>query len=206
MTPGAAVQLFVSLIVLVNPALVVPVFLRLTAAGAAAQRRAIAATACVAVAAIFVVAALFGTAILAALEIDIAALRAAGGLLLTLMAIDMLRPPSAAPPAKDGAALDQSPAIVPIAFPLLAGPGSIAVVIGAAASYPGWEARGLIFLVIAAIALVCLAALLLAVPIYHLLGDAGLDVLSRLMAMVLLGVGLQMLAAGLGGLLPALAK
>jgi multiple antibiotic resistance protein len=197
------VHLFVSLIVLVNPPLVVPLFLNLTKPCTPAQRQAVAVTAAVAVFGIFAVAAVLGAQVLAALSIDVDALRGAGGLLLTLLAMDMVwpRPP---PPAAAGDA--QSPAIVPIAFPMLAGPGSIAVIIAEAARYPGWEARDLIFAVIAAIALVALVALLLAVPIYRLLGDAGLDVLSKIMGMVLLGVGLEMLVSGLGGLLPGLLK
>jgi multiple antibiotic resistance protein len=204
LTPEAAVHLFVSLIVLVNPPLVLPLYLNLTKQDTPAQRRAVALTATAAVCGIFVVAAVVGAEVLAALNIDINALRGAGGLLLALLAIDMVwpRPPPAAA-AGDGA---QSPAIVPIAFPMLAGPGSIAVVIAAAAQYPGWEARVLIFAVVGAIALVALVALLLAVPIYRLLGDAGLDVLSKIMGMMLLGVGLEMLVSGLGGLLPGLMK
>ena len=89
---------------------------------------------------------------------------------------------------------------------MLAGSGSIAVIIAEAAKYPGWEARGLMSAVIGTIALVALAALLLAVPIYRLLGDAGLDVLSKIMGMLLLGLGLEMLVAGLGGLFPGLMK
>jgi multiple antibiotic resistance protein len=204
LTPAAAaVHLFVSLIVLVNPPLVVPLFLNLTKPCTPDQRRGVAVTAAVAVCGIFAIAALLGAEVLAALNIDINALRGAGGLLLALLAIDMVwpRPP---PAAADGSA--QSPAIVPIAFPMLAGPGSIAVVIAAAANYPSWEARVLIFAVIGTIALVALVALLLAVPIYRLLGDAGLDVLSKIMCMLLLGVGLEMLVDGLGGLLPGLMK
>ena len=202
---SSVVSLFVSLLVIVNPALAVPVYLNLTRQCTGRQRQGIAITAAAAVAAILAIAALFGTEILAALRITVDALRAAGGVLVILLAIDLLWPRPAAPAATEHAEA-QSPAIVPIAFPLLAGPGSIAVVISAAAEYPSWEARGLIGVVIAAIALVALVGLLLAAPIYRLLGDTGLDVLSRLMAMVLLGVGIEMLVVGLGGLLPALTK
>jgi multiple antibiotic resistance protein len=197
------VHLFVSLIVLVNPPLVVPLYLNLTKSYTPAQRRGVVLAATAAVCGIFVVAAVVGAEVLAALNIDVNALRGAGGLLLALLAIDMVwpRPP---PAAAGGSA--QSPAIVPIAFPMLAGPGSIAVIIAEAAKYSGWEARGLIFLDIGAIALVALVALLLAVPIYRLLGDAGLDVLSKIMGMLLLGLGLEMLVTGLGGLLPGLTK
>jgi len=204
LTSAAAVHLFVSLIVLVNPPLVVPLFLNLTKPCTPAQRQGVAVTAAVAVCGIFAIAAVVGAQVLAALNIDINALRGAGGLLLALLAIDMVWPRPPPPAAADGSA--ESPAIVPIAFPMLAGPGSIAVIIAEAAKYPGWEARGLMFAVIGAIALVALAALLLAVPIYRLLGDAGLDVLSKIMGMVLLGVGLEMLVGGLGSLLPGLMK
>jgi multiple antibiotic resistance protein len=205
LTALPAVSLFISLLVIVNPALAVPVYLNLTRRCTARQRQGIALTAAAAVAAILVVAALFGTEILAVLRITVDALRAAGGVLVILLAIDLLWPPRPAPPTTEDPET-QSPAIVPIAFPLLAGPGSIAVVISAAADYPGWAARGVIGVVIGAIALVALLGLLLAAPIYRLLGDTGLDVLSRLMAMVLLGVGVEMLVVGLGGMLPGLTR
>ena len=205
MTSSPVVSLFVSLLVIVNPALAVPVYLNLTRQCTARQRHAIALTAAAAVAGILAIAALFGTEILALLSITVDALRAAGGVLVILLAIDLLWPRPAAPTASEDAEA-QSPAIVPIAFPLLAGPGSIAVVISAAADYPGWAARGLIGVVIGGVALVALVGLLLAAPIYRLLGDTGLDVLSRLMAMVLLGVGIEMLVVGLGGSLPGLTR
>ncbi|MGH2585652.1 MAG: MarC family protein, partial [Dehalococcoidia bacterium] len=87
---------------------------------------------------------------------------------------------------------------------MLAGPGSIALVIAAAADNTGWDAEVTIAVVVLAIALTALAALLLAGPIQRLLGDGGLAVLSRLMAMLLLAIGLQMLVTGLGNLLPGL--
>jgi multiple antibiotic resistance protein len=203
-TFSSAMNLYVSLIVLVNPPLVVPLFLNLTARYTSTQRRAVALTAGATVAAIFLIAAFFGEDILAALSITVDALRAAGGIILALIAIDMLWPPPVAAATASGPSTDQSPAIVPIAFPMLAGPGSIALVIAAAADNAGWDAEAAITVVILAITLTALTALLLAGPIKRLLGDGGLAVLSRLMAMVLLGIGLQMLVVGLGNLLPGL--
>jgi multiple antibiotic resistance protein len=203
-TFSSAMNLYVSLIVLVNPPLVVPLFLNLTARYTSTQRRAVALTAGATVAAIFLIAAFFGEDILAALSITVDALRAAGGIILALIAIDMLWPPPVAAATASGPSTDQSPAIVPIAFPMLAGPGSIALVIAAAADNAGWDAEAAITVVILAITLTALTALLLAGPIKRLLGDGGLTVLSRLMAMLLLGIGLQMLVVGLGNLLPGL--
>ncbi|MGH2588337.1 MAG: MarC family protein, partial [Dehalococcoidia bacterium] len=123
MTVSSAMNLYVSLIVLVNPPLTVPIFLNLTARYTSAQRRAVALTAGATVAAIFLISVFFGEDILAALSITVDALRVAGGIILALIAIDMLWPRAVAAATASGPSTDQSPAIVPIAFPMLAGPG-----------------------------------------------------------------------------------
>ena len=99
-----------------------------------------------------------------------------------------------------------SVAVVPLAIPLMAGPGTISfsIIEGAAvAGIPG--GRLILSIVVVVVALVAWGILEMAKPIGRKLGDLGLNIATRLMGMLLAAIGVQMIAHGLAKLLPGLA-
>jgi MarC family membrane protein len=116
---------FVTLTVIIDPVGVAPVFIATTAPLSRAQHKDAALRAVLAAGALIIGFALFGGAVLDYLDVSVDSLSIAGGLLLMLVALEMLRGMDY-PDATDSG---QDAALVPIATPLLAGPGAIATVI-----------------------------------------------------------------------------
>src|SRR5687767_11594460 len=124
-------KLLVGLLAIIDPLAVVPAFLSLAGRYTTAEKRQIATVAPIAVFFTLLIFTFFGAAILELFAISLAAFRIAGGILLLLLALDMMRshdkptdaPQSSSP--KPPASL----AIIPLAIPLMAGPGAISTVI-----------------------------------------------------------------------------
>ena len=197
-----------ALFAIMNPFGAIPIFLSLTADNTPAERLRIGGVTALAVLVALLVTALVGHQILGFFGISIGAFRAAGGLIILLLALSMLHGRQSTVhhspvEQQDGEAKDD-PAVFPLAIPLIAGPGSIATVI----LYSG-QARGMAgFLVIGAVvALLCLVLYLvlrLALPLSDRLGPTGMNVATRLMGMLLAAIAVEMIAAGIGDLFPTL--
>ncbi len=195
---------FVTLIVVIDPIALMPMFLALTRGLSPARRRAIAIRACGTATVLLVVFACFGEAVLGFIGISMPAFRIAGGLLLFLTALDMLF--ERRTPRREGAADqatdeddDNDPSIFPIAIPLIAGPGAIASVILLAGQKPGFEGLpwvlGILFLVVASVLLLFLASDL----VERALGRTGINVVTRLLGMLLAALAVQFVLDGLRG-------
>ncbi len=190
----------VTLFVTVDPIGLVPMFIALTAGMSAAERRAIGMRAATTAAVILIAFALFGAGLLAFLGISLAAFRIAGGLLLFWIAFEMVfelrqkRKVSAVNTAQG----DETShvAIVPLAIPLISGPGSISATILIAAHAPSYlEVVGLIAVIVLLMA-GNFAVFLLATPIDRLLGVTGRLVLSRLLGVILAALSIQFVVDG----------
>ncbi len=197
-----------ALFAIMNPFGAIPIFLSVTADNTPAERRRISAVTALAVLLALLVTALFGQQILSFFGISIGAFRAAGGVIILLLALSMLHGRQSSVQhspveQRDGEAKDD-PSVFPLAIPLIAGPGSIATVI----LYSGQAGGVAGFLVICAvIALLCLVLYLtfrLAAPVSGLLGPTGMNVATRLMGMLLASIAVEMIAAGVGDLFPTL--
>ncbi|HUK66407.1 MAG TPA: MarC family protein [Anaeromyxobacteraceae bacterium] len=209
-TLGFALVAFSAVFVVVDPFAAVPFFLAMTAADAPDHKRATAKRAAVAAAALLLVFALAGALVFRLLGVTLGAFKIAGGLLLLIMAVDMLRTrPSEARITAGEVALGvekEDVAIVPLATPLLAGPGSIATVVvlmGRARAHHPWEG----VLVLGAIVLTAaLAYLILAFAsrVDRVLGRTGLSVLERASGLLLAAVAIQFMIDGVGESLPGL--
>jgi len=198
-----------ALVVILDPFAAVPIFLSLTATHNPAERARVALIAAVSVATVLVLAALTGERLLHILGTSLASFRVGGGFVLLLMAIAMLRGQPDTVRATDDetrAAIDrQSIAVVPLAIPLLAGPGSISTVIIQMhrSSAPHHSA-----VVVGCILLVCVGlwlVLRLAVPIGNALGPIGLNIVNRLFGLILTAIAVEIAANGLRELFPILA-
>lgn len=186
---GAAVG---SLLPIVDPVGTATVYvsLRPTAGVAVALRATGIATV------ILVLAGLLGARLLEATGLDLAAIRAAGGLLLLATAWRMVMAgpgPAAAGPGGDVA-------VFLLAIPLLAGPGCIATMLLLMTGAAEPLLRGAVLAALVAVQAVALLCLLLAPGMARLLGPAGIGIVARLCGLLLMALALQHLAGGLGGL------
>lgn len=207
-----AVVSFSAVFVVVDPFAAVPFFLSLTADDGVAEKRATARRAAVAAGAVLAGFALGGAVLFRVLGITLGAFKIAGGVLLLIMAVDMLRtrPSEARITAGEveSGREKEDVAIVPLAMPLLAGPGSIATVVvlmGRARTLRVWYGA----LVLAAIALTALLSYLIlagAARIDRVLGRTGLNILERSAGLLLAAIAIQFMIDGtlesLPGLLP----
>ena len=200
---------FIGLLAIVNPVGAIPVFLSLTANKTAGQRARTARNAALAVALVLSLVAWSGEAVLGFFGIGIPSFRIGGGLLILLMAVAMLHarmsPTRHTDEEADEAMSDrQDVAVVPLAIPLMAGPGAISLVIVDA--HPlGWQGRTLLTLVVMMAALAAWGALRLGEPLGRVLGVTGLNITTRIMGLILAAIGVQFIAEGLKGLFPLLA-
>lgn len=202
-------RFFTALLVILNPFAVIPVFLSLTAGYSSGERQRAVTIAAVTVLAVLSLAAIFGDAMLAMLGTSLPSFRVGGGIVLLLMALSMLRaqPDSMRTSRAETAVAERSEnvAVVPIAVPLLAGPGSISTVIiemhrPGAASHILW-----VVLVLLLVSLVLWMVLRLATPIGKALGPIGLNILNRLFGLILSAIAVEIMANGLRELFPVLA-
>ncbi|HIP80053.1 MAG TPA: MarC family NAAT transporter [Kiloniellaceae bacterium] len=202
---------FLGLLPVTNPFSTAPAFVALTAGMTEDERGQIASTACVYMSAILLVFLLTGAVILTFFGITVPALRVAGGLIIGYIGFRMLFPADSAGDASDIAAQAgrrRSIAFMPLAMPLLSGPGSIAVVIGMSVEVvesPTVIEDILGYIVVAlgiiGTAFVCWLVLKAAGRITRFLGATGIDVLTRLMGFFLIAIAVQFIDAGFGGVL-----
>src|SRR6202048_69471 len=144
----AFAEAFITLVVIMDPLGSAPIFISLTAGPTPGARRRAALVAAAAAGGVVVVFALFGRLILDYLHVSVESLTIAGGLLLLLVALQMLRGEEMEQPEAANVAL------VPLATPLLAGPGAIAAVMVLTKRYEDGPGRLGVLLGIAAVGVV----------------------------------------------------
>ena len=194
---------------MMNPVGNVGIFAGMTADRDVAEAKLIAWKCAFACAVTLLIVVWTGGALLEFFGISVHQLRAAGGVIVLLIGLHMLfnkseHKTSAA--ESEDAKTRESIAVVPLAIPLVAGPGTIATVLVAAQRHPGLMAK--VEISIAAAALCALTGLLFAYskPIANRLGESGMAVVTRVMGMVLVAIAMGMLAQGLTSLIPALGR
>jgi multiple antibiotic resistance protein len=184
------VEGFVTLFVIMDPPGTIPLFLALTANLRPGERRRAAWQAVAVSLAVIVAFALFGQAILNYLNISLAALQGAGGLLLLLVALELLTGKLDDPQTSQGGNI----AMVPLGTPLLAGPGAIVatmVFVQGSDDLPDFLAIGL---AIVAVHLVMWAFMRYSVVIRRLLKDSGILLVSRIAGLLLAAIAVQLVA------------
>lgn len=190
---GLWAETFVTMVVIFDPVGNVPIFLALTER-TPEHRARLAAHATLVAGSVVVGFALVGQELLRLLGIGIPAIEVSGGLLLVLVALELLR---SAPHEQQAAAKDVNPALVPLGTPLLAGPGAIAatmVYVERARSLI--DAAGVIVALLLAVGIVYLS-LRLAGLVGHLLSRNGIELLSRIVGLLLAAIAVQIAATGI---------
>ena len=202
-------QFFLGLIAAVNPIGIMPVFVSLTGHMSVEERNKTALTANIAVAIILAISLLAGQMLLDLFSISLDSFRVAGGLLLMSIAFSMmggkLGEDKQNKQEKSDYVSREQIAVVPLAMPLMAGPGAISSTIVYGARYPSLlDTAGIVCTVV----VFCMASWLLfrsAPLIVRFLGQTGINVITRIMGLVLGALGIEFIANGLRNLFPGLA-
>lgn len=208
LTEAELASFIAALVSISNPVGALSLFAGLTSDRSTGECRRIAWTAAVAIAITLLVVTWTGSMVMSFFGIDVDTLRAAGGLIVVLIGIQMIFNQSGHKQSEaelQDSEGSESIAVVPIAIPMIAGPGGITTVLVAVQQTPDVLSRAEMSIVIVAFAVLCGALLSFAHPIAHRLGESGVGVVTRIMGIILAAIGMGMLAAGLLALLPGLA-
>lgn len=189
----------VTLFVIVDPPGLLPVFLGLTRRLDLAQRRRAAWRASVVAFGVIAVFALFGRQILTYLQVSVPAMTASGGLLLLLVALDLLMGRAEEPTSHDGVNV----AIVPLGTPLMAGPGAIVAMMLAVQQQPDLAGYLTVGAALIVVMLLVWLAMRYADALRALLRESGTVLASRIAGLLLSAIAVQMIADGVFGFIEA---
>jgi multiple antibiotic resistance protein len=196
------VSAFVTLFVVIDPPGCAPIYASMTTDANAQQRRSMAIRAVLVAGGILLVFALFGEVLLSALHIELDSFRIAGGIMLFLIALDMVfekrteRREQRAQKVIDTPEIEDV-SIFPMAMPMIAGPGSIASVMLLVSQNSGLDRALTILAALLAVLLLTLIALLTAGPLMKLLGSKAEAVITRLLGVLLAALAAQFVIDGL---------
>lgn len=186
---------------IMDPLGLLPIFVAITANDTPEKRQRTARRASLIAFGLMTFFTIFGSFVFKLFGISMSALKVAGGILLLITALDMLRAlPSrtrSSPEETHESETKEDVAVVPLAMPLLAGPGSIATAMVLAARGPHWTYS---IPVVVAIAITCLITYLLlraATRLNKLLGTTGIAMLERVMGLLLASIAIQFVADGI---------
>ena len=206
---------FISLLALVDPLAALPMFIALTANFSAVDKAKVARTAALAVPCIIAVAALLGGQIIATMGISLGAFKVGGGIILLLMALQMMNANAVggtrSTPAEQEEAAQRSEqhlsiAVVPLALPVLVGPGSISTVI----IYAGKAKTVFDYSVLMGsgvlIGILTWLAFRAAPRIARFMGVTGINIATRVMGLLLAALAVEFMVDGVVAMVPALQK
>ncbi|NOT18081.1 MAG: NAAT family transporter [Sulfuriferula sp.] len=203
------IKFLVGLFAILNPLGAIPIFLSMAGDRRPAEMHRTALKTASAVAVILILSVWVGDSVLGFFGIGIPAFRIAGGLLVLLIAIAMFHAktsPARHTDAEEAEAESKNDiSVVPLAIPLLAGPGAISLVIVDAHQAASLIDKVLFSLSIGIMGLLVWGVLRLAEPIGARLGTAGLNIATRVMGLILAAMAVQFIVDGLIILLPGLA-
>jgi multiple antibiotic resistance protein len=187
-------EAFITLLVITDPPGIVPVFLAMTKDRPARERNRLAWQAAVVALGVIVAFALFGQSILTYLGVELPALQAAGGLLLLLVALELLTGKAADPAELELAKANV--AFVPLGTPLLAGPGAIVATMLFVRRISS-VGDGLAFgVAIVAVVVLLWLAMRFSGTILRILRDSGVELLTRIAGLLLSAIAVQLIIGG----------
>jgi multiple antibiotic resistance protein len=184
------IDVFVTLLVIMDPVGNAPIFLSLAGTRNAAARRRLARQAVYVAGGVIGAFALFGQQILSSLGISIAAIQGSGGLLLLLVALELLTGKSETPEGPD----DVNVALVPLGTPLIAGPGAIAAIIVYVRQAHGFHDASAIALALVVVLFLVWLALRFSLVLLNLLRPGGIHLMTRIFGLLLSAIAVQLVA------------
>lgn len=196
------ISAFVTLFVVIDPPGCAPIYASMTTGANAQQRRSMAIRAVVVAGGILLVFALFGEVLLSTLHIELNSFRIAGGIMLFLIALDMVFEKRTERREQRAQKVIETPeiedvSIFPMAMPMIAGPGSIASVMLLVSQNEGLDRALTILAALVAVLVLTLVALLTAGPLMKLLGQKAEAVITRLLGVLLAALAAQFVIDGL---------
>ncbi len=196
-----ALQTFLTMLVVMDPIGLAPIFIGLAGNRPSFERRRMALRASLIAGIIILLFGLFGRALLEHLGISLSSFRIAGGILLFLIALDMVfaRPSGSKETAEEEqeAQERQDISVFPLAIPLIAGPGTLAsIMILAGDAHGSPLLLTAVFLVTGVVLLLCYLALRLSGQIARVIGLTGVHVVTRVLGVLLGALAVQYVADG----------
>jgi multiple antibiotic resistance protein len=196
------VSAFVTFLVVIDPPGCAPIFASLTREASSGQRRKMAVRAVGIAAGILLFFGLLGEDLLDSLGISLAAFRIAGGIMLFMIALEMVFEKRTQRREARAQEVDANPehddvTVFPMAIPMIAGPGSIASVMLLMAKSEGLQETLAVLAALAAILVLTLLALLAAGPLMRLLGHRMEAMLTRLLGVILAALAVQFVIDGI---------
>ena len=202
-------KFFVALVAILNPIGVIPIFINLTSQQTTSERKRTARVTGFAVGVVLLIALVAGEWILNLFGISLASFRVGGGILILLMAISMMQatmsPVKQTPEEARDAVMKESIAVVPMAIPMLAGPGAISSIVLYANRSDSWADKGVLAGGIVLVAIFVWLVFRMAQPMAAQLGRTGINVVTRIMGLIMAAIGVEFMANGLKQLFPVLA-
>jgi multiple antibiotic resistance protein len=206
---SALIKIGIALFAIVNPIGIVPIFISATDGWTKQERSKTVNTVTITVFFVLLVSAFIGDKILDFFSISIPSFQVGGGILLMLIAISMLHGKlthSRQTPEEAQAVSEREViAVVPLAIPLLAGPGAISSMIIAAQQNSSFLGHLLLAIPVFVVCCLIWITLKLSVKIGQKLGTIGITIVTRLMGLILAAMAVEFIAHGLIGLFPKLA-
>ncbi len=210
MTSSFIIVTFVSIFTIVNPLGAIPTFLMHASAWEPAQLRKNALRATATMAGVLIFFALTGNMLFDVMNITMPAFRIAGGIILFGVALNMTRGANQRRKLLKEEVADaesrEDIVIVPLAIPLLAGPGSIGTVILLMSHNPGWVTTGTVMLSVLATAFVTFIIFINAKYLLRVLGTSGVRIMTRLFGLLLAAISIQFIINGITMVLPAMSQ
>ena len=198
----------VMMLAITNPIGNMAIFLSLTSDRSLKEQRKIALTTAFAVVLILVIVTWSGQFILSLLGISISAFEIGGGLVITLLGLSMLSTKKSSmshTEEEDQEAKSKtSVAVVPLAIPIIAGPGAITTILVSLKHYSEPIAKVYLTIGNCFIALVIALALYFGGNIGKMLGVSGINIVTRIMGLILVAIAMQMITSGLADTFPVL--
>lgn len=201
-------KFFIGLFALVNPVGIIPVFISMTSYQTALARNKTNLTANLSVAIILLTSLYLGDSILQIFGISIDSFRIAGGILVVTIAMSMisgkLGEDKQNKQEKSETAIRESIGVVPLALPLMAGPGAISSTIVWGTRYHSLMHLIGFSIAIALFAFCCWGVFRIAPWLVRLLGQTGINVITRIMGLLLMALGIEFIVTGLKSIFPGL--
>ncbi|WP_249961557.1 YchE family NAAT transporter [Histophilus somni] len=195
-------QFFIGLIALVNPIGVVPIFYAMTSGQSRVQQSHTAMITCFSIVVILLISFYFGNFILSSFNISINSFRIAGGIVVVMIALTMINGKIGdhkinKEEQKEDFSEKDNIAVVPLAMPILAGPGSISATIVLGSSQSSWSEYLYSSITIALFGLTCYILFRYSEPVIEKLGKTGSNVIARIMGLLLMSLGVEIITTGL---------
>ncbi len=203
-------KIFIGIFAILNPLGALPLYLSLTAHHSEHDKKYVAMTAAKAATIILLVTLFFGELILSFFGISVNSFRVGGGILILLMAISMLHAQTSGAKNTEAerveASTRESIAIVPLAMPMLAGPGAISSIILYGNRAHDWQHYLIVSAEIIIVGIIIAILMRLSGKIAKQLGQTGMNIITRVMGLILAAISIEFISLGLKGLFPILAR